>query len=90
LLRRSIGHRGVTDQNQNFQLPTGAPVDIGVSLNSAAGQPCAALFLNPDAPTGPLDSNYHRPYGGFDYAFAKSWTGKATAITRTRVWSRRI
>ena len=39
------GDTGVTDQNQNFQLPTGAPVDIGISLNNAAGQPCAATFL---------------------------------------------
>jgi hypothetical protein len=39
------GDTGVTDQNQNFQLPTGVPVDIGISLNNAAGQPCAATFL---------------------------------------------
>ena len=39
------GDTGVTDQNQNFQLTTGVPVDIGVSLNAAASQPCAATFL---------------------------------------------
>ena len=39
------GDTGVTDQNQNFQLSTGVPVDIGVSLNAAANQPCAATFL---------------------------------------------
>lgn len=47
---------------------------LGYNVTIATG---SALFLNPNAPTGPLDSNYHRPYAGFDYAFAKSWTGKA-------------
>ncbi len=31
------GDTGVTDQNQNFQLSNGVPVDIGISLNSPAG-----------------------------------------------------
>ena len=39
------GDTGVTDQNQNFQLANGTPVDIGISLNAAANQPCAATFL---------------------------------------------
>src|SRR3984893_12636478 len=39
------GDTGVTDQNQNFALANGAPVDIGVSLNAAANQPCAATLL---------------------------------------------
>ena len=39
------GDTGVTDQNQLFQLANGTPVDIGVSLNNAAGQPCAGTFL---------------------------------------------
>ena len=47
---------------------------LGYNITSTTG---SALFLNPNAPTGPLDSNYHRPYGGFDYAIAKGWTGKA-------------
>jgi hypothetical protein len=47
---------------------------VGYNMTSTTG---SALFLNPNAPTGPLDSSYHSPYGGFDYAFAKSWTGKA-------------
>jgi hypothetical protein len=47
---------------------------LGYNVTSTTG---SALFLNPNAPSGPLDSNDHRPYGGFDYVFAKSWTGKA-------------
>jgi hypothetical protein len=47
---------------------------LGYNVTSTTG---SALFLNPNAPTGPLDSNYHRPYGGFDYAFTKGLTGKA-------------
>ena len=47
---------------------------LGYNITSTTG---SALFLNPNAPTGPLDSNYHRPFGGFDYAIAKGWTGKA-------------
>jgi hypothetical protein len=47
---------------------------LGYNITSTTG---SALFLNPNAPTGPLDSIYHRPYGGFDYAFAARWTGKA-------------
>ncbi len=47
---------------------------LGYNVTSTTG---SALFLNPNAPSGPLNSNYHRPYGGFDYAFAKGWTGKA-------------
>jgi hypothetical protein len=47
---------------------------FGYNITSTTG---SALFLNPNAPSGPLDSNDHRPYGGFDYVFAKSWTGKA-------------
>ncbi len=47
---------------------------LGYNITSTTG---SALFLNPNAPSGPLNSNYHRPYGGFDYAFAKGWTGKA-------------
>ncbi len=34
---------------------------LGYNVTSATG---SALFLNPNAPSGPLDSNYHRPYGG--------------------------
>ena len=47
---------------------------LGYNITSTTG---SALFLNPNAPSGPLNSNYHRPYGGFDYAFAERWTGKA-------------
>jgi len=47
---------------------------LGYNITSTTG---SALILNPNAPTGPLDSNYHRPYGGFEYEFIKGWTGKA-------------
>ncbi|HYK50384.1 MAG TPA: hypothetical protein VEU94_11720, partial [Terriglobales bacterium] len=39
------GDTGLTDQNQNFALANGTPVDIGISLNAAANQPCAGTFL---------------------------------------------
>jgi hypothetical protein len=39
------GDTGIQDQNQLFVLANGAPVDIGVSLNAAANQPCANAFL---------------------------------------------
>jgi len=47
---------------------------LGFNITSTTG---SALFLNPNAPSGPLNSNYYRPFGGFDYAIAKGWTGKA-------------
>jgi hypothetical protein len=36
---------GTLDQNQLFQIANGTPVDIGVSLNAGASQPCANTFL---------------------------------------------
>jgi hypothetical protein len=39
------GDTGQTDNNQNFALANGTPVDLGVSFNSAAGQPCGGTFL---------------------------------------------
>jgi hypothetical protein len=39
------GDTGSTDQNQLFSIANGAPVDIGVSLNAGANQPCANTFL---------------------------------------------
>jgi hypothetical protein len=47
---------------------------LGYNVTHTTG---SALLLNPNAPSGPLDSNYYRPYGGFDYAFTKRWMGKA-------------
>jgi hypothetical protein len=39
------GDTGSLDQNQQFSIANGAPVDIGVSLNAGANQPCANTFL---------------------------------------------
>jgi len=36
---------GTLDQNQLYPLSNGVPVDIGVSLNAGANQPCAGTFL---------------------------------------------
>jgi hypothetical protein len=36
---------GTTDQNQLFPIANGTPVDIGVSLNAGANQPCTNTFL---------------------------------------------
>jgi hypothetical protein len=51
---------GTTDQNQLFSLSNGVPVDIGVSLNAGANQPCASTFL-PSGFVNPTCSAY------FDY-----------------------
>jgi hypothetical protein len=32
--------------------------------------------LIPNQVTGPLNSKWLHPYGGFDYKFSKNWTGK--------------
>jgi hypothetical protein len=39
------GDTGSLDQNQQFSIANGTPVDIGVSLNAGANQPCANTFL---------------------------------------------
>jgi hypothetical protein len=39
------GDTGSSDQNQLFRIANGTPVDIGVSLNAGANQPCANTFL---------------------------------------------
>ncbi len=39
------GDTGQLDSNQNFFLANGTPVDLGVSLNSPANQPCSGTFL---------------------------------------------
>jgi hypothetical protein len=39
------GDTGSLDQNQLFPIATGTPVDIGISLNAGANQPCANTFL---------------------------------------------
>jgi hypothetical protein len=51
------GDTGQTDNNQNFALANGTPVDLGVSLNAAAGQPCAGTFL-PGGIVNPTCSAY--------------------------------
>jgi hypothetical protein len=38
------GDTGYSDHNQLYQLSDGTPVDIGVSLNSGANQPCGGTF----------------------------------------------
>jgi hypothetical protein len=39
------GDTGLTDNNQTFSLANGAPVDLGVSFNAGASQPCAHTFV---------------------------------------------
>jgi len=48
---------------------------LGANLTSTSDS--ALITITPNAPTGPLDSLYLQPFGGFDYRFAKNWTGKA-------------
>ena len=41
------GDNGATDQNQTFALSNGQLVDLGVSFNAGANQPCATTFVGP-------------------------------------------
>lgn len=52
---------------------------LGANLTGTSGSDLRLdpQALIPSAVTGPLDSKYLHPYGGVDYRFAKSWTGKA-------------
>jgi len=53
------GDTGSTDQNQLFALSNGTPVDIGVSLNAGANQPCAGTFnASPVGTVNPTCSAY--------------------------------
>jgi hypothetical protein len=47
---------------------------LGANLTGTSG---SVLIISPNAPSGPLDSKYLQPFGGFDYRFANHWTGKA-------------
>lgn len=47
---------------------------LGTNITSTTG---SELLINPNAPTGPLDSRYYQPFGGVEYSVAKNWTGKA-------------
>jgi hypothetical protein len=51
------GDTGQTDNNQSFFLPNGTPVDLGVSLNAGANQPCGGTFL-PGGLVNPTCSAY--------------------------------
>ncbi len=44
---------------------------LGYALDSVTGN---TLILNPNSPPGPLNFNYHRPYGSIDVALAKGVT----------------
>jgi hypothetical protein len=52
---------------------------LGANLTGTSGNELRLdpQALIPSAVTGPLNSKYLHPYGGVDYRFAKSWTGKA-------------
>ena len=52
---------------------------LGANLTGTEG---TQLRLDPQAlipnqVTGPLNSKWLHPFGGFDYQFARNWTGKA-------------
>lgn len=51
----------------------------GANLSTATGTELGLTPQNPIATQvpGPLNSNWYQPYGGFDYRFAKHWTGRA-------------
>jgi hypothetical protein len=45
----------------------------GYTISSTTG---SALLINPNAPPGTLDYNYHKPYAGIDFNIAKGLTWK--------------
>jgi hypothetical protein len=47
---------------------------VGYALDSVTGN---TLILNPNSPLGPLNFNYHRPYGSVDIALSKGLTWRA-------------
>jgi len=47
---------------------------LGANLTGTNG---SVLILSPTAPSGPLNSFWAQPVAGFEYRFAKGWTGKA-------------
>jgi hypothetical protein len=51
------GDTGQLDNNQTFPLANGTLVDLGVSLNSAANQPCSGTFL-PGGVVNPVCNAY--------------------------------
>ncbi len=46
---------------------------VGYALTSTTG---TALLINPNAPPGTLDYNWHKPYAGIDFHIAKGLTWK--------------
>jgi hypothetical protein len=57
------GDTGVVDNNQLFALANGTPVDIGVSLNAGANQPCGGTFLVPPPVAVKANCNGYLSYG---------------------------
>jgi hypothetical protein len=52
----------------------------GANLSWVSGSELNLTPLNPIATSvpGPLNSGWYQPFGGFDFRFAKRWTGRAT------------
>ena len=57
------GDTGQVDRNQLFALANGSLVDIGISLNAGANQPCAGTFLPPPAPAGTVNPACSAAFG---------------------------
>lgn len=47
---------------------------MGYGIDSVTGN---TLILNPNSPPGPLNFNYHRPYGSVAIDLGRGWSGKA-------------
>jgi hypothetical protein len=47
---------------------------VGANLTGTSG---SVLIISPNAPSGPLDSKFLQPYGGFDFMFSNRWVAKA-------------
>jgi hypothetical protein len=54
-------------------------VHLGANLTGTSGSQLRLdpQTLIPNQVTGPLNSKWLHPYGGFEYKFSKEWTGKA-------------
>jgi hypothetical protein len=47
---------------------------LGANLTGTSG---SVLIISPNAPSGPLDSKFLQPYGGFEFLFTNRWIGNA-------------
>jgi hypothetical protein len=78
------GDTGSTDQNQLFALSNGTPVDIGISLNAGANQPCANTFGGP--PAGAVNPTCSAYFSYLTHARARTNTLTEQVSLQSNYW----